>query len=455
VRADRVDKAVSRILRRAVAARGFVGLVAFELVSKSLEKLLASMVELFRRFGVEEVGSGRVCDIRHVCLSLLCGVARRGVFPATLYILFRIRGPSNDPAKKFRRPVVFLFLSSDILKRVVNFLLSAGYVANEHFTLLVYVNDSEVTLPPRRARSNSLDFESEVKAHFVNMNVFTAIVFPSFDSVKKIMHFVVRKNSSNRSFAMKVEGIAQLFQRLFIEIEPCSINKSSFHFQCINMLRVKIRRISILNILFIIVATFSKKYDAALNGIEVFFKDEFVIRRAMTKSSVRDVFARNVDFHVFVSLVCVFVAVCRRYLFQIRPYPGRPKRHREFFLEFLEKIGHAPHIEEEKDMKQLENMSVEELDELIRSAEKHKKEYDKRMREEAKRRVNEVLREYGFKLGDLFPRYADANAGKPAPADVEYRDPDNPSLTWTGKGRKPKWLKEREEAGEDIEDFRV
>lgn len=36
-----------------------------------------------------------------------------------------------------------------------------------------------------------------------------------------------------------------------------------------------------------------------------------------------------------------------------------------------------------------------------------------------------------------------------------YRDPENPELTWNGKGRKPLWLSIPEEAGRDIADFLV
>jgi DNA-binding protein H-NS len=37
-------------------------------------------------------------------------------------------------------------------------------------------------------------------------------------------------------------------------------------------------------------------------------------------------------------------------------------------------------------------------------------------------------------------------------AGVRFRHPDNSSLTWSGRGRKPKWLVE---AGGDPERFRV
>lgn len=38
---------------------------------------------------------------------------------------------------------------------------------------------------------------------------------------------------------------------------------------------------------------------------------------------------------------------------------------------------------------------------------------------------------------------------------VRYRDPENQHSTWTGRGRPPKWLQEKLDAGADKEAFRV
>ena len=36
-----------------------------------------------------------------------------------------------------------------------------------------------------------------------------------------------------------------------------------------------------------------------------------------------------------------------------------------------------------------------------------------------------------------------------------YRHPENPRLTWGGRGRKPGWLQEFVDQGRDVEEFRV
>ena len=37
----------------------------------------------------------------------------------------------------------------------------------------------------------------------------------------------------------------------------------------------------------------------------------------------------------------------------------------------------------------------------------------------------------------------------------KYRNPENPSETYSGKGKHPMWLKEKIEAGHDLDEFRA
>ena len=37
----------------------------------------------------------------------------------------------------------------------------------------------------------------------------------------------------------------------------------------------------------------------------------------------------------------------------------------------------------------------------------------------------------------------------------KYRHPENPEITWTGRGRKPQWIKDAESEGKDISAFEM
>lgn len=65
------------------------------------------------------------------------------------------------------------------------------------------------------------------------------------------------------------------------------------------------------------------------------------------------------------------------------------------------------------------------------------------------------------RLGQLSRRFqADVHRGKsrrrPYPKILpKFRNPDEPSQTWTGRGKQPRWLAAQLRSGRRIEDFRI
>ncbi len=99
----------------------------------------------------------------------------------------------------------------------------------------------------------------------------------------------------------------------------------------------------------------------------------------------------------------------------------------------------------------LDKMSVAELKQLQKDTEKAIENYAARKREEALVELEQVAQKHGFKLSELVGGKRTGNAQGPA----KYRHPENASLTWTGRGRQPKWIKEGLEAGKSLEDFAI
>ena len=46
-------------------------------------------------------------------------------------------------------------------------------------------------------------------------------------------------------------------------------------------------------------------------------------------------------------------------------------------------------------------------------------------------------------------------AAKSGASDAKYRNPDDPSQTWSGRGRRPRWLTEALEAGRKLDDLQA
>ena len=81
---------------------------------------------------------------------------------------------------------------------------------------------------------------------------------------------------------------------------------------------------------------------------------------------------------------------------------------------------------------------------------------EKRAEEQAKVRekVAEMAAEAGLSLDEVISKSGgkDRRHGKVA---IKYRNPKDPSQTWTGRGRKPLWLSAELAAGKSLEKFAV
>ena len=99
----------------------------------------------------------------------------------------------------------------------------------------------------------------------------------------------------------------------------------------------------------------------------------------------------------------------------------------------------------------LDKFSREELVQLRKDVDKAITSFDERRRQEALAAVEAKAKEMGFSLGDLYAASKQANSPRPA----KFRHPENPELTWSGRGRQPQWYKDAIEAGASPEDFMV
>lgn len=97
----------------------------------------------------------------------------------------------------------------------------------------------------------------------------------------------------------------------------------------------------------------------------------------------------------------------------------------------------------------LDDMSLKELKKLHKDVEKAIATFDDRRRREARERLEAQAKELGFTLGELL----DAPKPKQSVLPPKFQHPENKSLTWTGMGRKPKWLVHELESGKELSDF--
>lgn len=99
----------------------------------------------------------------------------------------------------------------------------------------------------------------------------------------------------------------------------------------------------------------------------------------------------------------------------------------------------------------LEDLSLSELKQLQKNVGKAIETFEARQRAEALSAVEARAKEMGFSLSDL----VGGTTKKKSISPPKYQHPENPDVTWTGKGRQPAWIKEAEAAGKSREDFLI
>ena len=100
----------------------------------------------------------------------------------------------------------------------------------------------------------------------------------------------------------------------------------------------------------------------------------------------------------------------------------------------------------------LENMSLDELKALSKDVDKAIESYEARKLNEARAVLEAKARELGVSLDAVM---GGSNGRKKTVIAPKYRHPENPALTWTGRGRTPKWITEYEAQGGSRDDLLI
>ena len=110
-------------------------------------------------------------------------------------------------------------------------------------------------------------------------------------------------------------------------------------------------------------------------------------------------------------------------------------------------------------MADYETMSRKELMEMRAQIDRAIAAVADRDKRVALKAAEAAAREHGFSLQDLVAGMAQAAAGGRGRAAkggaARFRNPDDASQTWSGRGRRPRWVHEAEAAGRSLDDLRV
>ena len=98
----------------------------------------------------------------------------------------------------------------------------------------------------------------------------------------------------------------------------------------------------------------------------------------------------------------------------------------------------------------LDALSLSELRDLRNKVERAITSYEDRRRKEALVAIESAAREHGFTLAEL-------TGVKIAKSKVaaKYANPEDNSQTWSGRGRKPRWVQDYLDGGKAIDDLAI
>ncbi|GGE22160.1 trans-acting regulatory protein hvrA [Primorskyibacter flagellatus] len=99
----------------------------------------------------------------------------------------------------------------------------------------------------------------------------------------------------------------------------------------------------------------------------------------------------------------------------------------------------------------LNALSLEDLKKLRKDVDSAIKNFEERKKKSALAELEAKAAELGFSLSEL----AGAGGRGRKVNPPKYRHPENPEMTWSGRGRQPDWYKEIVGAGTDPEDLLI
>jgi DNA-binding protein H-NS len=103
-------------------------------------------------------------------------------------------------------------------------------------------------------------------------------------------------------------------------------------------------------------------------------------------------------------------------------------------------------------MLDLESLSLAELKKLQKDVAKAIDTYEEREMKAAAAEAEALLRERGFSLAQVMQMGGAKPRAKVAP---KYANPADPSQTWTGRGRKPRWVVAALDEGKTLDDLKI
>jgi DNA-binding protein H-NS len=103
----------------------------------------------------------------------------------------------------------------------------------------------------------------------------------------------------------------------------------------------------------------------------------------------------------------------------------------------------------------LSSYSIEELKELVDKAKQEVAIKEQNRVQQVRRQIEQLADDMGMTVEELM-RYdgrKKPKAGAKPAGKIKFQNPANPNQTWTGRGKRPRWLQDALDEGANLADF--
>src|SRR5512144_3159770 len=98
----------------------------------------------------------------------------------------------------------------------------------------------------------------------------------------------------------------------------------------------------------------------------------------------------------------------------------------------------------------LQDLSIQELQALSRDIEGELKR-----RDEERKKVLARMKELAASVDMTLEEVIAYSSTKKTKGEPKYQNPENPRQTWTGRGKRPSWIKAALEQGKSLDELRI
>ena len=103
----------------------------------------------------------------------------------------------------------------------------------------------------------------------------------------------------------------------------------------------------------------------------------------------------------------------------------------------------------------LTELNEKELVSLKGDIDKALENIEKQKKDEARAAAEKAAKKFGFTLNELMGANAGKRSASKQASAPKYRNPDDASQTWAGRGRQPGWVKEALASGKSLADLAI